>query len=385
MRLLVISPWYPNRVYPTDGNFVANFVALVSERTQVTVLSVIGDPLHTKASPELIEDGELGARIVRVFYAGEGSRVQRIWARSGAWRTGLDYVGHDYDLIHAHVLIDGGIAAWQHATRFDLPYVISEHATRWHRSWPLTRLPERWLARRAAIRADRILPVTESLRKALSGHGIAGRMEVLSNVVDDRIFHPPSAPSQRSSFQLLHVSDFGERKRVDLILRAFYQLERSYPQLQLQIGGDGAVASVRKLALALDPRRRPHTDKHPIQITGPHTPAEVAGMMRRADCFVLASTSETQSVVVLEALLTGLPVVATRCGGPETILTDTQLGRLVPVGDLTALVDSLRQVIQAGRRGIPERVEVSQRAERKYGSETIRAQLLRIYQEVTDA
>ena len=385
MRLLVISPWYPNRVHPTDGNFVANFVALVSDRAQVTVLSVIGDPLYGKPGPELVEDREIDARIVRVFYAGKGSRVQRVWARSRAWRAGLDYVGSAYDLLHAHVLVDGGIAAWQHATRFGLPYVVSEHATRWHRAWPLARLPERWLARRAARRADRILPVTASLREALIGHGVAGRMHVLSNVVDDRIFYPSPAPSQRSDFRLLHVSDFGGRKRVDLILRAFYRLERSFPQLRLTIGGDGDTAAVRELTVALDPRRRSYTDKHPVRVTGPHTPVAVAGMMRRADCFVLASTSETQSVVVLEALLTGLPVVATRCGGPETILTDGQLGSLIPVGDLAALVESLRQFIEAGRRGIAERHEVAQRARMKYGSAAIRTQLLRIYQEVTNA
>ena len=385
MRLLVISPWYPNRVHPTDGNFVANFVALVSDRSQATVLSVIGDPRYTAVNPELVEHEESGARIVRVFYAGEGSRVQRIWARSRAWRIGLDYVGSDYDLIHAHVLVDGGIAAWQHATRFSVPYLVSEHATRWHRSWPLARLPERWLARKAAIKADRILPVTESLREALHGHGIRGHMQVLSNVVDERIFYPPTEARQHSEFELLHISDFGDRKRLDLILRAYYVLERTHPKLRLTIGGDGDVAAARELAMALDPQRRPCTEGHPVRISGPHTPAEVAGMMRQADCFVLASTSETQSVVILEALLTGLPVIATRCGGPETILTNPRLGSLVPVGDLSALVEGIRHLIGAGQRGLDERHQVGKQAAEKYGAPAIRTQLLRIYQEVMDA
>ncbi len=92
---------------------------------------------------------------------------------------------------------------------------------------------------------------------------------------------------------------------------------------------------------------------------------ELAKLYRAASLFVLSSNEEGLGIVLLEAMASGLPVVSTRCGGPETVVTEGQTGFLVPVGDAPALVarigtlldsDAMRRAMgAAGRRVVVER------------------------------
>ena len=74
---------------------------------------------------------------------------------------------------------------------------------------------------------------------------------------------------------------------------------------------------------------------------------QVAKILRHsADLLVLPSKAETFGCVLIEALATGLPVVATRCGGPEDIVTHDALGELCPPDDVNALAQAMLRVIE---------------------------------------
>lgn len=89
-----------------------------------------------------------------------------------------------------------------------------------------------------------------------------------------------------------------------------------------------------------------------------HLPGYVAtpwDFYRSAACFVSASPAESFSMVIAEALVYGLPVVAVDCAGPREVLDDGRYGRLVPAGNPAALADALVQVLDAPGDAEPRR------------------------------
>jgi glycosyltransferase involved in cell wall biosynthesis len=73
--------------------------------------------------------------------------------------------------------------------------------------------------------------------------------------------------------------------------------------------------------------------------------ADPTPLLTQADAFVLASSQEGFSLATIEAMQAGVPVVATRSGGPEEILRHGETGLLVPVNDAAALADAIGLVL----------------------------------------
>lgn len=72
----------------------------------------------------------------------------------------------------------------------------------------------------------------------------------------------------------------------------------------------------------------------------------LADLYRNAALFVLSSDEEGLGMVILEAMASGIPVVSTRCGGPETAVIEGETGYLTPVGDANALAEKIQYLLE---------------------------------------
>jgi glycosyltransferase involved in cell wall biosynthesis len=104
--------------------------------------------------------------------------------------------------------------------------------------------------------------------------------------------------------------------------------------------------------------------------------------MRNADLFVLPSLTETFSVATAEALCAGVPVLVTRCGGPEEFV-DEQCGMLVSPGDVQALADGLNSMLN--RLNTFDREAISRAAAAKFRHEAVGSKLNGVYHELIAA
>ncbi len=350
------------RIVDDSGRYRADVISLATSAFDRA--SVRGFSPRSWVRGPLVESGrwcELPYRHVGAIFP--EFEFQRYRAR----RT-LDRLLREYDLLQFAVGIpawmcvaeglDTCIALWTATrTRADRANRIAG-ARGVRRFWlPLmTAVTERY-ERRALRRADCVFALSRYTYESLQSSVESLRLVVAPCGVDTTRFHPRTG--DREGY-ILAVGRFQDpRKNSRLLLEGYSRLcERvtSVPDLVL-VGAAVSAKEMRWLQLRGLAAR--------VHVVGNVPDAELPELYRRAGLFVLTSHEEGLGIVILEAMASGLPVVSTRCGGPETVVVDGETGFLTPVGDTETMVDALRRLVEspalrgrmgrAGRRVAEER------------------------------
>jgi len=354
-RVLVIARTFPNSQFPTLGVYTQR---LVDASTAVAAPTVIAGVPYV---PPGISSGTLGRfRAVERERSENGYRVlhPRMLLGPGHLLHGFDARfaypairraanalarNAGWNLIHAHFIYPDGVIAARLGRELGLPVVVSEHSV-----W------QQWFDRHPRVRRQveaafpsisRLTAVSEALRTDMQAI-VKDRLPVdlLPNVVDDDTFTATSS-SEPDPNRLLFVGTIRRVKGLDVLIHAIAALAKTRPNLRLAVVGGAFYRAYARderdvhalvSSLGLDNR---------VEFLGERSPAEVAGEMRRSAMLVVPSRRETFSLVTAEALASGIPVVATRCGGPEEFVTP-EVGRLVAVDDAAALAAGIEFVLE---------------------------------------
>jgi glycosyltransferase involved in cell wall biosynthesis len=368
-RLAVTTPWHPSVQRPFAGSFVQAATAAVAGRFERV------DLYHTEDWPGPARPAQAG--LVRKAYdnlvGGPGRRIQSR-ARltdDGYWATDIpipvtpkrDYAdwaaGHENalrhvlpggvleaEVVHGHVGIYGGWLALRFA-RPDARIVVTEHASFLSRILGQPR--SRAMYAEVMERADAFLCVSGGLRsqlvEAFPAH--AAKISVLPNAVDIEAMPQRKTPV-RELHRWIYVGKVVAAKGVPELLDAFALVARDEAELRLTILGDGPlVGSLKARAQELGVAGR--VDFHHAV-----PPERVFEFLHEHDVLVHPSKSETFGMTTVEAVGAGMPVLVTKCGGPQETLAglDGVAGRLIEVSDdPVVIVDGYRQLADSMARG----------------------------------
>jgi sugar transferase (PEP-CTERM/EpsH1 system associated) len=250
------------------------------------------------------------------------------------------------DLVHSRNwgAIEGVLAArWARCRA-----IHSEHGVEADQSAEPWR--RRWLRRAAYAAADRVFSVSHDLRDGVARRsGFAPhKIGVIHNGVDIRRFRQDARARQSfraklqigdDEFVIGSVGRMNPVKDYPTLLRAAEMFCRTCPSWRLLLAGDGPERAELENAVAKSDALRGH-----VQFLG--TTDRVAELLNALDVYVLSSILEGISNSLLEAMATGVPVIATATGGTPEVVVNGQSGLLVPARAPRELADSLIRVYQ---------------------------------------
>ena len=377
MKLLIIPTWFPHRCFPLEGSYALDQALALGDLRPSWRLGLSlwnqGEaylsPAHALRSPRCMLDALLSRRAeVRELSSNVLSFKQPCpsWTpriahgnREGILRANrlnfqrasqhLDGI----DLIHAHVSFPGGWVAMRLAAETGVPYVLTEHMGPF--PLPTYRTRDGALAdfiREPLERARARIAVSPSLAERIAGFGIP-RPLVVPNAVDERCYRP-NGTSDPHRFVFFTLCGMERAKGIHDLLEAIALLLPQLPEperqrVRFRLGGEGPAlrefqAHGRRLGL-----------DDWVSWLGLLSRDQARDEYQSCDAFVLPSHHESFGIVFVEAAACGKPVIATRSGGPETIVTE-DTGLLVDVGNTAQLAEALRVLLRRERRFDPDRI-----------------------------
>jgi glycosyltransferase involved in cell wall biosynthesis len=382
VKVLVASHLYPSSLSRTAGSFVHNQARFLAPLAQVQVVSPTPWFLPLPGFGRWSAYASLPRREVR-----EGVELERpsylTFPRrvffSQVWRFYLRALERGEggrplpDLIHAHCAYPDGLAAVEYGRRLGRPVVITVHG---HDLKDLPRHPQwRALVAQALQEAQAVIAVSQELGQLARELGARG-LRVIPNGVDCELFRPGARPPGEGSWRLLYVGRFDMAKGLGVLLEAMALLRQRRRDISLRlIGGNAATGTAAPFREQVDRLGLGECVEFAAEVPWQEVPRH----MGESDVFVLPSFSEGLPLVLVEALACGLPLVATRCGGPEELVREG-MGQLVEVGGVEGLARGIEGVLD--NYATYDRQAIRRRAEEEYDYRRIAARLMGVYEEV---
>ncbi|MEA3315128.1 MAG: glycosyltransferase [Campylobacterota bacterium] len=279
------------------------------------------------------------------------------------------HANNSIDLIHVHNSTAGKAALWM-KQKFNIPYVITEHSSAY----------ERRLLSQKEIRSNALIYTNANYRVAVSKEfckiledTFHLEFNYLPNVVNTEYFLSKEEYSHKD-FQFINIANLNKNKNQILLVRAFAEVFSENKNIRLSILGGGAeYKSLKSEIDALNMQEQ-------IKLFGFAPRKQVLEELQKSDAFVLSSKYETFGVVVIEAMSCGLPVIATKCGGPESIIENDELGILVKNDDLEELSISMKYMYDNFNNYPSEKIRDN--VVNNFSEQSVATKLINIYNKV---
>ncbi len=283
------------------------------------------------------------------------------------------------DIIHAHFLGMGEIALALREMTKSSKFVLTEHSSSVIQN---TNDMASWIKTSAASiysKYDKVIAVSQTLADKINSDFNANAI-CIPNMYDDKIFYFKQDKVPISRFQFVFVGNLIKSKNPVFCIECFYNAFESVnfltpkrEKICLSVIGDGpereeCIKTIEKLGI-----------KDTVKPWGRLQRSQIADIMNESKCFVLPSKYETFGVVYIEAMACGLPVIATRCGGPESFVDETN-GILIPVDDESALVSAFKYMLDNADKY--DQDKISSNTVEKFSSKSVAKKIIDVYEDL---
>jgi glycosyltransferase involved in cell wall biosynthesis len=362
-KILVIPSWYP----PDGGYFFKEHSESLSEtgwEVDVLATRMIGMRKIIKEGPGIVKgfkkNSENGLTVYRsVFLKIPGNERTNINRRTNhilnkfekyAFKEGLP------DLIIAHSVTWAGYAAYLIHREFNIPYCIIEHRSYfvWRSEEARKLIKPYYLPyfEKAYRNCAKLVLVSESQLTGLKTlfNWIEEKIQVIPNMIRENMFLPPDVTRSTDPFIFIWAGRLEWVKGVDILLKAVRELKtKTEHRFSVRLAGRGSLSG------DLMEMTREFEIEDVVHFLGRLSRTALQEEMQSANCFILPTRYEAFGVVLIEAMASGLPVIATRSGGPENIVTE-ESGLLIDTEDSCQLADAMLNMIMNHPSYNPEEI-----------------------------
>ena len=343
-KVLWLCSWFPNRQHPYLGNFIKRQIEAVQPHADVRVLFVT--ELENIKHTIIEENDENGLFVLRGYIPTTKNYVLKLFRFLKTYFKLYRILTQKWgkpQLVHLNVIYPAGLFClilhfWQR-----LPFIISEHSSIYR---PERQLYKGFLLKmitKLCIKWSKAVLVLSSYNADImknNWHLYNPNYFTMPNVVQTNLFKPLQTTTAKDKFTFLHISYlYDPIKNTSGMLRAIARLSGMRQDFVFNIIGD---VTEQPPFLKLGQELQILNDFVTFSPEIPHV--QIAVQMQQADAFVLFSHVEGLPCVILEAMSTGVPVIATETGGISEWVTP-ETGILLTIGDEAALVEAMDYMI----------------------------------------
>jgi len=371
MNILVLTHSYPDLNHKWRGIFVQEQVKALGINHDIVVVYFKVDYSHFAPFSDYTFFKKHSGRVTEYEVTINKSFpvITQIKYLSNTYRFIKDEIlNHKkIDIIHSHLSYPAGFLGTLIQVKRRIPNILTEHSRikSYFRSWF-----HKQCVKYALRKATCIISVSNALKEEIIS--ICHRhVTVIHNIVDVDKFNLV----QTHPGTILNIGFLGGlsniNKGLDLLLKSASLLEKK--DFFLHIGGSGILLdNFKKMAKAFG------IDAN-CKFYGEISRNEIADFYSRLDLFVLPSRYETFGIVLIEAMACGLPVIATKCGGPQEIVT-AATGILIQKGNTEELKNAIINISENSE--LYNKEAIRNYAKENFGQEIFNERLSDLYHEI---
>lgn len=351
-HILLMSSWFPTRINPHSGNFIQRFGTLLTNEYQVSVIHTMGDKSIKKIDVE-IETID-GVRTIIVYHPiSSKNKLLHWWYQRKALRVAFELV-EDVDLLFANVLLPRGLQFVKAKKYYNCPMLLLEHSPFFRKS-SSTKFSslQKTIIKQTSLHIEQLMAVSEVLRKDMHLIFPTTKIEIIPEFVQlDKFALKLHQEQQKKTF--IHISTLDPNtKNPSFLFEGF----RTVVNEQLKRNGRSdihlKVVSDQNTDMWKEWVKRSGLESY-ISFDGPVIWDEISKFIRQSDALILTSVYETFSIVLVEAWLTGIPVISTSVGVASEM--PDFLGEQIAHNDIESFAKAIHVMSNGEKKYDPEQI-----------------------------